>query len=113
MQAPSRLRFTQKRMFPIIEQYLESGLTQKAFSKNQSLPLHVFHYWLKKYRGEQKQTDESGSSKKPQGPAFLPIQLTGMPSSGCEISFPNGVKLRFPHMPEAEQLSHLIRSCGT
>jgi len=118
-------------MFPIIERYLECGLTQEEFCQQKNMPLYVFHYWLKKYKREQ------GSAPKPsplsQGraagaPAFLPIQLTGTePSSGAkaislrqaqdtatgretgtEIVLPTGIVVRFGHTLEPEHLARYI-----
>ena len=37
-------------MYPLIESYLDSGLTQKQFYRQQELPHHVFSYWLRHYR---------------------------------------------------------------
>lgn len=37
-------------MFSLIENWRQSGLSQKAFCKQQQILSHVFYYWYKCYR---------------------------------------------------------------
>lgn len=37
-------------MFPMIELFQESGMTQKQFCEEKDLMPHTFTYWLSKYR---------------------------------------------------------------
>jgi hypothetical protein len=48
----------------MISQRQQSGLTQKEFYTTNNIPRHVFYYWYKVYRSEQKSTD-----------SFLPVKI--------------------------------------
>lgn len=95
-------------MFPLIEQYLTSNLTQKQFCQNEHLSLAHFKYWLKKYR----QTPTS--SAEPSAPTPFVALHTTPPScttnSACEIAYPNGVVLRLNQPTDARLLIQLIHS---
>jgi hypothetical protein len=41
---------TEQEMFPLIESWLKSKLTQKEFSQKHKLPLHILPYWIGRYR---------------------------------------------------------------
>ncbi len=99
-------------MFPVIAKYLASNLTQKTFCQQENLNYKTFHYWLKKYRAHQgahglKKSTDSGA-------ALLPVHITpAAPTSGapCEISYPNGITIRFSQPVGAELLRQLIEGC--
>lgn len=98
-------------MFPVIARYLESDLTQEAFCRQENLAIHVFHYWLKKYRQQQKPAKPDA----PGSPAFLPIQLAGVSAHGpsaCEIALPNGIVVRFGHPLKPGHLGQIISAIG-
>ena len=38
------------RMFELIEQWQQSGLSQKAFCEQHSIRYYVFQYWYRRYR---------------------------------------------------------------
>src|SRR3712207_4240491 len=40
----------EQKMFPLVEGWLSSGLTQKQFCSNQGLPVHILAYWVGRYR---------------------------------------------------------------
>lgn len=99
-----------REMFPVIKRYQDCGLTQKEFCEQENLALHVFHYWLKKYKQEQPSEPDASPN-----PAFLPIELTGRAytkSTACEIALPTGIVIRFSHSPKPEQLAKFITSIG-
>lgn len=98
-------------MFPLIEKYLDSQLSQKAFCQQQNLSFAVFGYWLKKYRKAHRPAP--AVAKQAARPAFVPLHVT--PSdrrnqNTCELVFPNGVMLRFSQPVEPDLLIQLIRS---
>ncbi len=103
-------RKTAATMFPVIEKYLASGLSQKAFCDRHKLPAASFSYWLRKYR---KAHAGSPAAQAPGTPeAFVPIHVTATSStqSACELIFPNGVTVRFSHPVEPGLLIQLIHS---
>lgn len=59
---------TDEMMFPIVEQWKQSGLSIKAFSAREGLNNFSFQYWRKKYQiknGLVKNTDSR----------FIPVQI--------------------------------------
>jgi len=98
-------------MFPVVEKYLASGLSQKAFCDQHKLPAASFSYWLRKYRKAQTSSPAAPASGTPED-AFVPIRITATSStqSACELVFPNGVTVRFSHPVEPGLLIRLIHS---
>lgn len=47
-------RLDTKTMFPLIELFEESGMTQKQFCIEMDIVPHTFTYWLNKYRKRKK-----------------------------------------------------------
>ncbi len=41
---------TAAEMFPLVERWQKSGLTQKEFSQQHGVSEHVFYYWVSRYR---------------------------------------------------------------
>lgn len=79
-----------QQMFSLIEQWKQSGLTQKAYCEQSGLSYHMFHYWYKRYRD--KNTSEGATS-------FVKLQV--QPSAiqpHVELLLPDGRRLLF-HQP--------------
>lgn len=72
-------------MYRLIEEWRQSGKTQKAFCEERGQNKAVFNYWLRKYRDE----------KEDLSTAFAKIE-TRMSAPALEIIYPNGVSLRVP-----------------
>ena len=110
--AKSRVgRKTSASMFPLVEKYLASELSQKAFCDQHNLPTAVFSYWLKKYRKAHRSAP-SARNRSAHG-AFVPVRVIppGHPAPcTCELVFPNGVTLRFSQPVEPNLLIQLIRN---
>jgi transposase len=80
-------------MFPVVEDWLQSGLTQKEYSQRHQLALHILHYWAGKYRKE-----KTGPSKQVSSPSsghFIPVSTDKEMISGMEVVLPTGVIIRF------------------
>ena len=41
---------TESEMFPLVEKWLKSGITQKEFGQKHGLALHIMPYWVARYR---------------------------------------------------------------
>ena len=78
---------TKAEMYPIVEAYLESDQTIKAFSEDRAIPKSVFEYWLRKYRRE-KGSDSPFVEITPEGAAAVGHPIV-------EVLHPNGIRLRF------------------
>jgi len=85
-----------------LQEYSQSGVSVKSFCESHSLSLHQYHYWRKRlgfnFRGKGK--SRTGS--------FMKLDITGISgSSGYELTYPGGIKLRLPHKFDATSLSRL------
>lgn len=68
----------------LVEEYLKSGLSQKAFCAKTGLSPSTFAYWVRK----KKEIDNSS-------PGFIKIETsTGGVNEVVEIIYPNGVRLK-------------------
>ncbi len=55
-------------MFKLIEQWKESGMSQKLFCEQMQIRYHVFHYWYKRYK-------TMNASKVNTVSAFVPLHV--------------------------------------
>jgi len=88
-------------MFAMIESWKNSGRSQQDFCKTENLTYCVFHYWYKKYRGEQTATSS---------PAFVPVHIQPTRSSSpvAELIFPDGRRVNFYQSIDASFLRTLL-----
>src|SRR4051812_32801414 len=95
-----------EQMYPHIEQWKQSRLSQKVYCEQQAVKYHVFHYWYKVYRDEH-QTDQES---KPLG-SFIPLTLSSSPVTAAvlELHLCGGHRLVFHQMVSADYLKALIR----
>ena len=91
-----------EQMFQMIEQWQQSGLTQKTFCQQQSVRYYVFHYWYKRYREQQADPQNSNSS-------FVKLQIAKPVSPGSiEIYYPGGVRIIFHEPVSSGYLKALV-----
>ena len=91
----------QQAMFSKIESWKNSGQSQQDFCKAENLVYSVFHYWYKKYRGQ-----EATSIS----PAFVPVHIKSMQSGSpmAELIFPDGRRVNFYQSIDASFLRTLL-----
>lgn len=82
-------------MFPIMELFEESGMTQKQFCKEMDLVPHTFTYWLNKYR----KTKKTGVQKSK--PEFVELAISSNLDSVTterliRITYPDGTRVELP-----------------
>jgi hypothetical protein len=78
---------TEEMMFPIVEQWKESGLSIKAFAAIQGLNNFSFQYWCKKYKAK-------NTLLKKSDPKFIPVTI----KASDELSVREKPKLEL-HLP--------------
>jgi len=84
-------------MLEHMQQYAQSGMTQKAYCETHGISTATFGYWLKKHRSQHK--EETGG--------FVQVRPKG--SEGMtEILYTNGVVIRFSGPVEARYLKELV-----
>ena len=91
------MKRTAEQMYPVIEAYLASDLTQEVFCAHEGCSVAVLNYWLQKYRKEHGAACTS----------FLEIKPS--PPSSLEIAYPNGIRLCFDRLVPAAYLRELLR----
>lgn len=75
-------------MFQLIEEWKQSGESQTSYCKNKNLYLHIFHYWLRRYKDQLRPATT--------GKAFIPVTIPvneKTSGNGIEILYPNGVRV--------------------
>ena len=93
----------QQQMFAMIEQWQQSGLTQKAYCIQNNIAYHIFHYWYRCYRHNQSATDPDSSS-------FVKLQVSSPAIiAHTELLLPDGKRLLFHQPVSSDYLKALIR----
>ena len=88
-------------MFSMIESWKNSGQSQQDFCKVENLAYSVFHYWHKKYRGEQTATPS---------PAFVPVHIHSVHAGSpvAELILPDGRRVNFYQAIDVSFLRSLL-----
>lgn len=99
----ARQHRTTAEMYPVIEAYLESGLTQRVFCREHGLGMPVFAYWLAKYRREQRQGRSHGS-------AFIELAapVAGSERAVAELIYPSGIRVRLFESAGVAMIERLV-----
>jgi hypothetical protein len=89
----------QQQMFDYIDQWQQSGLSQKAFCQQVNLSYHIFHYWYKLYRNKENLPASS----------FIKLGVCSPTStSPIELVLPDGKRLLFHQPVSTDYLKALI-----
>jgi transposase-like protein len=81
----------QSKMYPLVQEYLSSEVSQREFCQGHQIKVHTFQYWLSKYK--QEQIKENHVDK------FIPIEINDPPAllnQIVRISYPSGMTIEFP-----------------
>lgn len=76
-------------MFPIVENYYASGLTQKEYCQRKQLAVHLLSYWVRKYKALRSDGQQNSESKFVNLEINTPIGIV----DGVEIIYSNGTKV--------------------
>jgi hypothetical protein len=93
-----------EQMYAHIEQWKQSGLSQKVYCEQQAVKYHVFHYWYKLYR------DQRQHQAAPEPLAtFIPLTLsTSSATAFVELHLSGGQRLVFHQAISVDYLKALI-----
>ncbi len=72
-----------QKMFTLVEQWQQSGMSQIAFAQSNKIKLFTLRYWINKIRQQQEESS-----------AF--IQLNEPTGTSIILRYPNGVELLLP-----------------
>ncbi|MDO1451355.1 hypothetical protein Q0590_34085 [Rhodocytophaga aerolata] len=127
---------TEQEMFPLVESWLQSGLTQKQFCLDNQLPVHILVYWVGRYRKSQpvkttvdkREATANKATKKvvvtesslgfirlsPPAPTLLssPAASSQLPAGNMEVVLPTGAIIRFSATVPASYLKELLSLCS-
>lgn len=88
----------------IIDEYLDSDMTQKAFCEKHNLSVPQLVY----YHGQFKREKESPTTK----PSFVPVKIShhekSIVTSEIKLLLPNGFQCIFPSHTDALQVKRLL-----
>lgn len=97
-------------MFPLVETWLQSGLTQEEFSKTHGMSKHVLSYWVCKYRKAQRSAEQQSGTATP---SFIQVHKpAAVASSSMEIVLPTGVVIRFTDSVPVSYLQQVLKACS-
>jgi hypothetical protein len=87
----------------IIALWKQSGLSQKAYCRQNNIRYYVFHYWYKRYRDQQSTAKED---------TFVPLNVKpsalALSNSAIEILMPDGKRILFHQPVSSDYLKALI-----
>jgi len=72
-----------EKMFALVDQWKESGQTQKAFAEQAGIKAATFAYWV----GRKKRSEQGSRG------GFARVDVSGGATGRLEIHYPNGVKV--------------------
>ncbi len=91
-----------RQMFEMIEQWQQSGLSQKTFCEQQSVKFHTFYYWYKRYRHQYLNVDNTSSP-------FVKLQIAKPLATGLvEINYPGGIRIIFHEGVSSSYLKAIV-----
>lgn len=96
---------TSAEMFPVVEDWLQSGLTQKEYSKQHQLAAHILPYWVGRYR-------QTHANAHPQNASFIQVSTAAASVHDMEVALPTGVVIRFAHTVPVSYLQQLLSVCS-
>jgi len=90
----------QEQKYAMIEQWQQSGLSQKKYCQQNNIAYHHFHYWYKRHRN--RQAADSAAE-------FVPVMVDAASSaSSIELQMPDGKKILFHQPISVDYLKALI-----
>ncbi len=95
-----------ERMYDMVQQWKDSGLSMTKFSQRQGITLRKLRYWADKF----KETELSQEADSDEG-SFVPMTIKAPPVDNnlVKITYPNGVQLELDQLTLQSNLSKLIK----
>ncbi len=99
---------TEKEMFPLVEAWLKSGITQKEFSQKHGLALHLMPYWVGRYRKAHPLTASTRATS-----GFICVSAPDeVTATQMEVVLLSGAVLRFSSLIPISYLQELLSVCS-
>ena len=97
-----------EKIYPYVEEWLKTGESKKDLCTREGIAIHVFDYWLRKYRaekGEEVRPSDLLSRK------IVPIEIKGkgdLKEEGIIINYSDGTEVRLPPNIPVAQIRFLL-----
>lgn len=101
---PQRQIRSAEEMFPLIQEWERSGLSQKEFYSHHGIKSHVFRYWLRRYREEEEPAPKAAGS-------FVSVEMAEeQPGEAAlvEVIYSDGTRLVFKERVSAAFLQGIL-----
>jgi len=102
----SKRAANRQRWFDRVEAWKQSGLTRKAFCKQQQLGLGSFQRWRGIFMREEKPEVSSVVS-------FLPVNVTAAPASGLALLIDDHLRIEIPAGFDPVTLKQVVQALQT
>lgn len=79
------MRDSSQKYFPIVERYLVSGLSAKAFGEQNGIHSHTLGYWKKRYLDQNKEQEKG----------FASVLVADIGANQISIEYADGTRLTF------------------
>ena len=99
---------TEKEMFPLVAEWLASGITQKEFGQRLGFALHIMPYWVARYRKVHGSTQVTPAIST----GFIEISTPKATASPMEVALPSGAVIRFSSLIPINYLQELLSVCS-
>ncbi len=85
------------RMQKLIEQWQQSGKSQKAFTTDNNINYHTFRYWIEKFNSQENTSE------------FIQLNKSSVTGANICLRYPNGIELLLPAQIPLNLLKGLLR----
>lgn len=99
---------TEKEMFPLVAEWLASGISQKEFGQRHGFALHIMPYWVSRYRKVHGSTQPTAATST----GFIEISVPKAITSPMEVALPSGTVIRFSCLIPINYLQELLSVCS-
>jgi hypothetical protein len=99
---------TEKEMFPLVAEWLASGISQKEFGQRHGFALHIMPYWVARYR----KAHPSAAATPTPGSGFIQLPAPQSTVSPMEVALPSGAVIRFSSLISVSYLQELLSVCS-
>ena len=96
----SKNELVREQMFASIASWQQNDLSQKEWCRQQDIAYHIFHYWYRIYREEQRLPDNDNS--------FVRLSVKPEANASCEVVFADGTKIVFREPVTVHYLKSLL-----
>ena len=99
---------TEKEMFPLVAEWLTSGISQKEFGQRHGLAPHIMPYWVGRYRKLHPSVQPTPATST----GFIQLPTPQATISPMEVALPSGAVIRFSSLIPVTYLQEVLSLCS-